>query len=404
MTESPLQQPRLRPISADSHVVEREDVFIGLVERFGDDAPRVVGAGTIDDAIVIPAKGGRGIRKRMGWAGMRVRDGAAIVRRDGHKPEVDDLSDDIAQALLTKGYDGLRPGIRDGGFRGEDQDIDGLDAEFVYPGFFGLFAFENPDLLVACQRNYNDWLHDYCAESRGRVHGLAAIPVQNPDAAVAELQRVIDMGYRGGMIPCTSPADAPYFDNRYEPIWCLAEEARFPLAMHVGTNSYLPAEHRVKAPHRDEVFDYGNTAATVQRTLVELMCRGVAARHPDLQFVVAEFNAGWIAHWLDRIDQGLQREARFRGNDLSAERPHEVWNRQFHATIEDDHAAIATRNLIGVDHLMWGSDYPHVDSTFPYSADVIDELFNGVPDSDRAAVTRNNVISLYGLGNQLAVM
>ena len=385
------------PISADSHVVESDQVFIGLPERFGDDAPRVMNAGTLDDAIIIPAKGPRGIRKRMGWAGMRTRQGVEIQRREGRKPEVDDLTDPQAQAMLAKGYDGLRAGIRDGKYRGEDQDIDGVGAEFLYPGFFGLFSLENPELLVACQKNYNDWLHDYATAADGRLYGLAALPVQVPEAAAQELERVIKLGYKGGCIPCTSPVDAPYFDERYEPIWALAEEAGFPLSMHVGTNAYLKPEHRPKDPRRDSVFDYGNTPATIQRTLVELMCRGVAEKHPTLKFVVAEFNAGWIAHWLERVDQGLQREYRFRGEGYDGPNPHEIFNRQFYATVEDDKAAVATRHLIGVDRLLWGSDYPHVDSTWPCSLDVISELFADVDQAEIQKITRDNVIELYGL-------
>ena len=385
------------PISADSHVVESHEVFTGLPERFGDEAPRGMHAGTIDDAIIIPSKGPRGIRKRMGWAGMRTRQGAEIQRREGRKPEVDDLTDPQAQAMLAKGYDGLRPGIRNGKYRGEDQDIDGVAAEFLYPGFFGLFSLENPDLLVACQKNYNDWLNDYASAANGRLFGLAAIPVQVPAEAERELERVIKMGYKGGCIPCTSPVEAPYSDEIYEGIWSIAEEANFPLSMHVGTNCYVRPEHRGKDPRRDSVFDYGNTPATVQRTLIELICRGVAERHPTLQFVVAEFNAGWIAHWLDRVDQGLQREHRFGGRGYEGPSPHEIFNRQFYATVEDDKAAVATRHLIGVDRLLWGSDYPHVDSTWPCSLDVIRELFDGVDPSDIEKITRSNVSTLYEL-------
>ena len=387
----------MQPISADSHVMEAEDVFIGLPERFGDAAPRVVGAGTEADAIVIPALGARGVRKRMGWAGMRTRDGVAIERRTGHKPEVDDLSDGAAKQLLAKGYEGLRAGIRDGAQRGADQDIDGVAAEFLYPGFFGMFNLPNVELLVACQRNYNDWLHDYATAGAGRLYGLAAIPVQDPAAAAAELERVIGMGYKGGCIPCTSPADKPYFDADYEPIWCLAEEAGFPLSMHVATNAYRPKAARAPARRRDSVFDYANAPSDVQYTLVELMCRGVAKRHPNLKFVVSEFNAGWIAHWLDRVDQGLQREARFRSEAFTGERPQEVWRRQFYATIEDDRPAILTRELIGLDNLMWGSDYPHVDSTWPCSQQVLDEIFEGVPQDERERITRGNVVELYEL-------
>ena len=387
----------MKPISADSHVVEAEEVFVGLKERFGDDAPRVTNAGTELDAIVIPAKGPRGIRKRMGWAGMRLREGVSIDRRPGHKPEVDELSDAQAVATLARGYDGLRPGIRDGTCRPDDQDIDGVAAEFLYPGFFGMFSFENTELLVACQQNYNDWLYDYADAANGRLFGLAAIPLQDPEAGAVELERVIKKGYRGGCIPCSAPAERPYRDECYEPIWSLAEEADFPLSMHVGTNAYLPSQFRQKHAMRDSILDYANAPTTVQRTLVELICRGVAERHPKLKFVMSEFNAEWIAQWLDRVDQGLLRDHRFRMKEFTGERPHEVWKRQFYATIEDDRPAILTRELIGIDNLMWGSDYPHIDSTWPCSLDVLDEIFADVPDEDRAKITHENVKALYQL-------
>ena len=174
----------MQPISADSHVVESEDVFIGLADRFGDDAPRVMYAGTDRDAIIIPAKGKAGIRRRIGIAGLRLREGAELSRRQGHKPDVDDMADADVVKIMSRGYDGIREGIKNGAKRHEDQEIDGIVAEFLYPGFFGLFSFENPELLVACQKNYNDWLNDYTKASSGRLFGFAAIPIQDPDAAV----------------------------------------------------------------------------------------------------------------------------------------------------------------------------------------------------------------------------
>ena len=179
---------------------------------------------------------------------MRRREGLTLERRRGHKPEVDDMRDDEAKRILAMGYEGLTAGIRDGAHRHEDQEEDGVDAEFLYPGFFGLFSFENTELLVACQRNYNDWLHDYATASNGRLYGLAAIPIQDPEAAVAELDRVIKRGFKGGCIPCSAPPDAPYKDLCYEPVWARAEEANFPLAMHVGTNAYIPPQYRQKSP------------------------------------------------------------------------------------------------------------------------------------------------------------
>ena len=177
----------------------------------------------------------------------------------------------------------------------------------------------------------------------------------------------------------------------------MAEEAEFPLSMHVGCSSYVPREYRSKQLRPDGIAGYAGTQHTVQATIVELMCRGVCERHPNLKIVVAEFNAGWIAHWLDRVEQGLQRERRNIAEPYTGPHPHEVWLRQFYATIEDDRPALATRGMIGVDNLMWGSDYPHTDSTWPCSVDVLDELFEGVGAEDRDKITRKNVEKLYGL-------
>lgn len=384
-------------ISADSHVVEAKEVYLGLPEKFGDDAPRVLHENTEQDAIIIPSAGKRGVRRRMAFAGLRTKDSANAIRQHARKPEVDDISTPEVKQILAMGYSGMRAGVRDGALRGVDQDEDGVELEFLYPGFFGMFSFANTELLVACQKNYNDWLFDYANAAQGRLYGLAAIPMQDPQAAYSELQRVIEMGYKGGCIPCSSPYQQPYQDDCYEPIWSLAEEARFPLSMHVGTNAYRPQEARNRGEARDSIFDYANAQSTIQRTLVELICRGVATRHPTLQFVVAEFNAGWIAHWLDRVDQGLMREYRFKEQEYTGEHPMEIWQRQFYATIEDDRAALLTRDVIGVDRLLWGSDYPHVDSTWPCSQDVLSEMFDGVSDDVRKKITHDNVRTLYGL-------
>ena len=388
----------MKPISADSHVVEGRDVFTGLAERFGDEAPRIMDVGDQVDAIVVPARGMRGVSvARMGMAATRLARNEPLSRKPGHKPDVAHMKDPELVALFNSGYAGMRKGLVDGAHRYEDQDADGLAAEFLYPGFFGMFSMPNTPLLVALQKNYNDWLHDYTTASGGRLFGLPAIPVQDPEAATEEIDRLIKMGFKGGCIPCTSPADAAYFDDVYEPIWARAEEAGFPLSMHVGCTAYVPRDRRNAGHRPDAIADYAATQGTVQRTIVEFMCRGVCDRHPKLKIVVAEFNAGWIAHWLDRVDQGLQRERRNMDEPFTGTPPHEVWRRQFYATIEDDRPALATREFIGIDNLMWGSDYPHTDSTWPCSNEVLDEVFEGIDEGHRAKITRDNVKALYGV-------
>lgn len=387
----------MKPISADSHVVEGPDVFAGLAERFGDDAPRVVTKDGKGDWIVVPSRKDRGVNVGiMALAATRLDRPGPIARKPGHKPDTGSIDDPEIQAYMTGGYAAMRPGLTDGSRRAEDQDIDGLAAEVLYPGYFPMFSFRNLDLLVGLQKNYNDWLHDHCSRSHGRLYGLAALPVQDPDAAVAELDRILAMGYRGAIIPSNAPKGRRYCDEEYDPLWARAEEAGLPLSVHVGCFSHVP-KHVREAAGRDGIASYAGTPSLIHETLIELMCRGVCARFPKLQFVVAEFNGGWIAHWLDRVDQGWQREHGAKPSGPKYQPVGEIWRQQFYATIEDDQPALRTRDLIGEDRLMWGADYPHTDSTWPCSAAVLDEMFQDHPEEARRRITVDNVKRLYDL-------
>ena len=386
-----------RPISADSHALEGPEVFEGLPERFGDDAPRVVSVEGAGDSITIPnlPKRSRNIAI-MALAGTRLDYATPLPREHASKPGAGSISDPEIQAYFKGGYAAMRKGLTDGARRPDDQDIDGVAAEILYPGWFPMFSLPNLDLMIALQQNYNNWMHAQCVASKGRLIGLAALPVQQPEAAVAELERVIKLGYKGIVIPSNAPRDRRYSDEDYDPMWALAEEAGLPVAFHVACMSHAPDWLKASAS-RDPVVQYAGSSALIHDTLVELMVRGVCAKFPKLKFVLAEFNAGWIAHWLDKVQQGWAREF---AKDSSSSKPVdvlEIWKRQFFATIEDDTAALGTRELIGEESLLWGSDYPHTDSTWPCSTAVLNEMFENYSAETRDKITRTNVANLYSL-------
>ncbi|MEM7096136.1 MAG: amidohydrolase family protein [Actinomycetota bacterium] len=387
----------LRPISADSHVVEGPEVFDGLAEHFGDDAPRIVSKDGGSDYIVVPARKNAVVNVGiMALAATRLDGKGPGERKPGHKPGTGTVDDPEIRAYLDGGYAAMRPGLLDGARRGEDQDVDGIRAEVLYPGYFSMFGLKNIDLLIALQRNYNEWLAAECAKSGGRLHGLAVLPVQEPTAAIAELDRAIDLGYRGAVIASNAPKGRRYSDDDYDQLWAMADEAGIPISFHVGCFSHIPGWLK-ESSGRDPIATYSGTASLIHDTLIDLMCRGVCRRYPALQFVVAEFNAGWIAHWLERVQQGWEREFSKNPSGEAVEPVEEIWKRQFYATIEDDQAALRTRDLIGEDRLMWGSDYPHTDSTWPCSIDVLDEMFAGYPRAAKDAITRDTAAALYGL-------
>ena len=228
------------------------------------------------------------------------------------------------------------------------------------------------------------------------MFGLAALPVQRPEGAIAELERVIKLGFKGIVIPSNAPRGHRYCDEEYDPMWAIAEEAGLPVAFHVACMSHAPDWLKASAS-RDPIVAYAGSPALIHDTMVELMVRGVCTRFPNLKFVLAEFNAGWIAHWLDKVQQGWAREY---ARDPSSTAPVdvlEIWKRQFFATIEDDTAALGNCELIGEECLLWGSDYPHTDSTWPCSAQVLDEMFENYSAETRDKITRTNVANLYSL-------
>jgi predicted TIM-barrel fold metal-dependent hydrolase len=383
------------PISADSHIVEAPEVFAGLADRFGDDAPRIATTPKEGDGMVIPSDRGAALGAgRLGIAGRRLDAGRQLERRVGRKPRPEDPKDPEVRAWIREGYAGLRKGIVDAALRPADQDTDGVRAEVLYPSFFfRIFSLANTALVEAAFRNYNDWIADYQSQAPERLVALALLPLHDPAAGARELERVLALGFRGACIPCTAPRERPYRDAAYEPIWARAEEARLPLSMHIGTGASSGSWESLV---NNAISGYASAPQAAQETVSELICQGVAHRHPELLFVVTEFNAGWIPTWLERLDQGYERQPTAAADCLDR-RPSEYWSRQFFATFEDDRAAVLTRELVGVDRLLWGNDYPHRDSTWPVSRELLDELFEGVSAENRAAMTHGNAAALYGL-------
>ena len=294
-------------ISADSHIVEPADVLAGLEERFGDEAPRCVDHGDQRDVMFVPATGARGLPPaRLGIAGYRLDGPLAVDRSRRTKPDPEDPDHPAVIELGKGGYDVVRPGIADPAERLADQDLDGVRAEVLYPSlFFSVFGLENTEVVKAAFANYNDWMAEYCSVDPSRLIGAALLPLHDPEAGLAALRTAIDRGVRTACIPCRAPADRPYGDPAYEPIWSLAAEAGVPLAMHIGTNAHAPSRPESRSRPRDTVAAYAGAASVIQATVAALISRGVAARHPNLKLIVSEFNAGWLPNWFGAARPGL---------------------------------------------------------------------------------------------------
>lgn len=354
-------------ISADSHFTEPADLWVNrLDKRYRDRAPHVEHRETTDVFVcdnteMFPIGMIHGVRYKGG-----------DVKLDGR-------------------YEDVPPSGWDPQARIADMRRDGIDAEVLYPTIaMRFFAIEDAGFGNACIAAYNDWAAEFCRADPGRFKGIGMVNLDDVDNAVGELQRCKDLGLVGVMIAVFPDGTEPYHSDTYLPFWSAAAEAGVPISLHTAS------ERRVR-------HDQGPTErflhyTLVQRTFIGMIYQGIFDRLPDLQVVSVENDAGWAANIIERMDY-VDVKARFRNlhhDHLNEEAPSTYWKRNISYTFMRDRAAIVCRHLIGLDRIMWSSDFPHGDSTWPDSQQVIAEQFEGVPEDERRAILHDNAARMYG--------
>ncbi len=250
--------------------------------------------------------------------------------------------------------------------------MDGVDAEVVYPSvLFNVYQIEDLDIVKATFRLYNDWVTSYCNEQPDRLFSLGTVQLFDLDEAIAEMTRVKQLEAVGICIPATAPPDHLYSDPWYDKFWAAAQDLRMPLNMHIFTGA--TPEHGLAPRQAGSRANGPMSFAGAAMTIADLIQSGVCERFPDIRFVVTEFETGWVAHVLKRLDWAYVRAGGERAFGLPM-LPSQYWRRNFAVTFEDDPLGIMTRDFIGTDTMMWGNDYPHGDSIFPHSQRVLGEI------------------------------
>jgi len=191
--------------------------------------------------------------------------------------------------------------------------------------------------------------------------------------------------------------DRPYLLPDWDPLWAGLQDLGLPVAIHVGTGeNVFKMTTRLKRMNAMGVDGVDGKIAGPMHTIAELIWGGVPQRYPNLRFVMVEGGIGWIASVLRSMDHTWTDHHRWMAPDLE-EPPSFYFHRQFWATFEDDRPGILTRELLNVERLMWGSDYPHTEGTFPHSREQVVKDFVGVPEAEMHNMVANNAARLYGL-------
>jgi predicted TIM-barrel fold metal-dependent hydrolase len=274
------------------------------------------------------------------------------------------------------------PGAYDPKLRMKDMEAEGIWAELLFPTVgMWIFLIQTRDVAMAAARTYNDWLCSHFMQVSPRFVGAAIVPLIDIDDAVAEIRRVARMGYKALMLPATPPVVA-YNDLRYEPIWQAAAETAVWPAVHNGTG----ADPKVTRGPGGAIINYVETSFPLQRAALNLVAAGVFDRFPTMKLLCVEGGASWLPGLIERMEEAYRQHSGWVTPKLSR-RPAEIIREHVRATFQHDRAFLDSLSVIGNDTVMWGSDYPHRESTWPHSAKVLDGIFAGVPTSIRDAVT-----------------
>jgi uncharacterized protein len=358
-------------ISADSHVNEPHDLWQSRVARkFRDRAPRVErlaeGDAWILDGVADPVN--------FGWNACA-----------GLEPE---------QMKGWARFDEIRAGGYDPGARLLEMDRDRVDAEVLYPTprlSQSIVAQRDVELHVELVRAYNDWLCDYVSHAPDRFAGLALLPNVGVGRAVDELGRVLGRpGIRGVLIGAY-PSGGLEPEPEDDKVWARLSEAGVPLDIHVSMGLGMPSAHRSKLPGFGRFYDAPNR-------MVQMVFSGMLDRFPELQIVFAEVDCGWVPYVKEQIDNNFLRLAPVNGyrHELL---PSESIERHFHFAYISDAYGIANRYRIGVERILWSSDYPHISADWPHSWRTIEAVFSGVPRAERDLILAGNAARLYGFGH-----
>jgi predicted TIM-barrel fold metal-dependent hydrolase len=372
-------------MSADDHLIEPADLWVDRVPaRYRDTCPRIV---EVDG--------------RQAWL---YEDELTYIPMGSCRalPGFDEAG--YPPAPGTARYDEIRPGCYDPVERIKDMDVDGVWGQLCFPNFarFAGHRFflnvKDRDLGLACLRTYNDYLLDeWCATDPARLFGAVILPLHDIELAVAELRRALDKGARAIAFsenPTVLGLPSVH-TSHWDPLWAIADDARIPVCMHIGSSSRLVTTSD-DAPPTVLVSLNGLNSMMAG---VDWLMSGTLERFRDLKVILSEGGAGWIPYILERADKAfhdrrLKPNATIGQTAKAATPPSLLFAEHMYVCLVDERFALRSLDDIPVDNLLWEGDYPHGDGLWPHNRAYLEKALADVPDADAKKIAETNLRAL----------
>jgi len=381
-------------ISADDHVQETPDLWERrLPKHLREKAPKII---KLDNGGVAWAWGNNPPRP-LGmdvWAGREIRDDRDIE---------------------TVAWECIYRGTYDPDERLVAMDRDGVFAAVLYPNFsrafVGMWLTDggpggsqklDSELALECIRAYNDHIADFSTTDSRRLIPVGIVPMESVETAVNEIKRMAAKGIRSGLIPPEPGRGRFWNDPQFEPIWQAMNDHNMVISLHLGVQAgiklpaYLPTAQDVPPGSAE-------TMSTLARMLMAvpvatLLWSGIFDRYPEIKLAAVETDVGWLAYIKQRAEWVYKNFPwRWHRKPNLQNPPGYYFGRNLFATFQEDIAGISSRHLTGIDALCWSSDFPHPETTWPNTREVLREQLAGLPDADILKLVTTNAARLFGI-------
>ncbi len=291
-----------------------------------------------------------------------------------------------------------------------DMDADGMDAAVLFGG--GPLGTKNDDLYIASFDAYNRWLWDFCSKDRKRLIPVGYVPMRDLNESIGMIQSLAKLGFRTINIPAfpqakdaarlggfmaqaaaltgTPGGDLAYTDPEFDRLWQVVTDLDITLTMHLGGRIPRFGDKQHFLP------DLVMSKTAMAEPVAIMIYGGVFQRFPKLRLAIVESGVGWMAWMAEYMDRTWERQ-RFWTDSPLTEKPSFFMDQNIYASFIHDRVGILNRNEPGGKNIMWSSDYPHSETTFPHSLKVIKRDFDGIPQADIDQIVCKRAQRLYGI-------
>jgi predicted TIM-barrel fold metal-dependent hydrolase len=296
-------------------------------------------------------------------------------------------------------FDQMRPGCWDIHERVRDMGANGVLGSLnfpTFPHFCGqLFArCPDKDLAIAVVRAYNDWhIDEWCGSYPGRFIPCGITPFWSPELMADEVRRIAAKGCHAVTFS-ENPEKLGHpslHSDHWDPFWAACEDTGTVACLHIGSSSSLlltatdaPADVMISITPMNSFL-----------ALNDLMWTPIFKKFPDMKVAMSEGGIGWIPYALERMDYVFEHHHAWTGADFDGLRPSDVYRRNIITCFIDDASGLEQRHRIGVDAITWECDYPHSDSTWPQSPELLSKAIGGIPDDEIDKITHLNAMRVF---------